>query len=112
LPRRTAPAPSQSACGSAQPCCPRAPATLPEVADESFSLLNDGDPLRVVLTDAAGGLVDDVSIERAAQGNGVSATRCTDVSGAVFGLHDVLGAGPNSPGRCLNGARYPDGCRF
>jgi hypothetical protein len=88
------------------------PATLPEVADESFSLLNDANPLRVVLTDAAGGLVDDVSIERAAQGNGVSATRCTDVSGAVFGLHDVLGAGPNSPGRCLNGARYPDGCRF
>ncbi|MCK6574064.1 lamin tail domain-containing protein [Myxococcota bacterium] len=88
------------------------PATLPEVADESFSLLNDGNPLRVVLTDAAGGLVDDVSIERAAQGNGVSATRCTDVSGAVFGLHDMLGAGPNSPGRCLNGARYPDGCRF
>jgi hypothetical protein len=88
------------------------PATLPEVADESFSLLNDANPLRVVLTDAAGGIVDEAVIERAAQGNGVSATRCADATGSVFGLHDVLGVGPNSPGRCLNGARYPDRCEF
>ncbi len=87
------------------------PAAFPAVAREAFALLNDANPLRVVLRDAQGNEVDAVEIPRAAQASGVSANRCEDVRGATFGLHQDLGLGVSSPGTCLNGGRYSNGCR-
>lgn len=87
------------------------PFAFPAVAHESFSLLNDANPLRVVLRDAQGNDVDAVEIPRAAQASGVSANRCEDVRGATFDLHQTLGVGVSSPGACLNGGRYSNGCR-
>jgi hypothetical protein len=63
------------------------------------------------LRDAQGNEVDAVEIPRAAQASGVSANRCEDVRGATFGLHQDLGLGVSSPGACLNGGRYSNGCR-
>lgn len=87
------------------------PPAFPAIAHESFTLLNDANPLRVVLRDAGGLDIDAVEIPRAAQASGISANRCEDVRGATFSQHAELGVGAASPGACLNGGRFSNGCR-
>jgi hypothetical protein len=87
-----------------------APAVMPTKAEESFSLVNDANPLAVVIKDQAGGEITRFEVPRALNVPGKSVNRCHDVDGTSPVLHDTLGDLATSPGKCSNGGLFSAQC--
>lgn len=86
------------------------PPVMPIKADETFSLVNDANPLAVVIRDQAGGEITRFEVPRALNVAGKSVNRCHDIDGTSPVLHDTLGGGTSSPGKCSNGGAFSANC--